>query len=117
MQSVLEDAVECFQKQFGTPRFRDYRIAREAEQWFFTDDYQWPFSFVNICSVLGIDSRVYPARSQQAESRATGRNSTPRVASTHKPPATAASSRVKILSFIHFHAQRGSPRWTASFLW
>ncbi len=55
MQAVLEDAIECFQKQFGTPRFRDYRIAREAEQWFFTDDYQWPFSFVNICSVLGID--------------------------------------------------------------
>ncbi len=56
MQAVLEDAIECFQKQFGTPRFRDYRIAKEAEQWFFTDDYQWPFSFVNICSVLGIDS-------------------------------------------------------------
>lgn len=55
IQSVLEDAIECFQKQFGTPRFRDYRIAQEAEQWFFTDDYQWPFSFVNICSVLGID--------------------------------------------------------------
>ena len=55
MRAVLEDAIECFQKQFGTPRFRDYRIAREAEQWFFTDDYQWPFSFVNICSVLGID--------------------------------------------------------------
>lgn len=55
MQAVLEDAIECFQKQFGTPRFRDYRIAKEAEQWFFTDDYQWPFSFVNICSVLGID--------------------------------------------------------------
>ena len=55
MQAVLEDAIECFQKQFGTPSFRDYRIAQEAEQWFFTDDYQWPFSFVNICSVLGID--------------------------------------------------------------
>ena len=55
MQTVLKDALECFQKQFGAPRFRDYRIAREAEQWFFTDDYQWPFSFVNICSVLGID--------------------------------------------------------------
>ena len=55
MQSVLEDAIDCFQKQFGAPRFRDYRIAKEAEQWFFTDDYTWPFSFVNICSVLGID--------------------------------------------------------------
>ena len=55
IQSVLEDAIDCFQKQFGTPRFRDYRIAQEAEQWFFTDDYKWPFSFVNICSVLGIN--------------------------------------------------------------
>ena len=55
IQSVLKDAIECFQKQFGTPRFRDYRIAQETEQWFFRDDYQWPFSFVNICSVLGID--------------------------------------------------------------
>ena len=55
IQSVLEDAIDCFQKQFGAPRFRDYRIAKEAEQWFFTDDYQWPFSFVNICSVLDID--------------------------------------------------------------
>ncbi len=55
IQSVLEDAIDCFQKQFGAPRFRDYRIAKEAKQWFFTDDYQWPFSFVNICSVLDID--------------------------------------------------------------
>ncbi len=55
MQAVLKDALECFQKQFGTPRFREYRIAREAEQWLFTDDYQWPFSFVNICAFLGID--------------------------------------------------------------
>ena len=55
IQSVLEDAIDCFQKQFGAPCFRDYRIAQEAEQWFFTDDYKWPFSFVNICSVLGID--------------------------------------------------------------
>ena len=55
MQSVLEDAIDCFQKQFGGPGFRDYRIAQEAEQWFFTDDYKWPFSFINICSVLGIN--------------------------------------------------------------
>ena len=55
IQFVLEDAINCFQKQFSAPRFRDYRIARKAEQWFFTEDYQWRFSFVNICSVLNID--------------------------------------------------------------
>lgn len=56
MRSILADAIQCFQKQFGTPRYRDYRIAKEAEAWFFSDDYRWPFSFVNISSVLGIDA-------------------------------------------------------------
>lgn len=56
MRSVLADAIHCFQKQFGTPRFRDYRIAKEAEEWFFSDDYRWPFSFVNISATLGIDA-------------------------------------------------------------
>ena len=56
MRSVLADAIHCFQKQFGAPRFRDYRIAKEAEEWFFSDDDRWPFSFVNISAALGIDA-------------------------------------------------------------
>ena len=38
IRTVLEDAIDCFQKQFDAPRFRDYRIAKEAEQWFFSND-------------------------------------------------------------------------------
>lgn len=54
-RAVLEDALRCFQKQFVTNGRRAQRLAREAEEWFFMDDFHWPFSFVNICAVLGLD--------------------------------------------------------------
>jgi hypothetical protein len=56
MHAVLEDAFNCFQKLFSaTTGKRSQRLAREAERWFFDDDTRWPFSFVNICAVLGLD--------------------------------------------------------------
>jgi hypothetical protein len=55
MRAVLEDAIGCFQKQTVNSGRRVKRLAREAEGWFFTTDYNWPFSFVNICAVLGLD--------------------------------------------------------------
>ena len=55
MRAVLEDAVGCFQKQAVTSGRRVQRLAREAEEWFFSDDHHWPFSFVNICAALGLD--------------------------------------------------------------
>ena len=55
MRAVLEDAIECFQKQAFKSDRRTQRLAREAEEWLCKDDQQWPFSFLNICNVLGID--------------------------------------------------------------
>src|SRR5262245_24368249 len=54
MRAVLEDAIGCFQKQTVTSGRRVQRLAKEAEEWFFTDDHHWPFSFVTICAVLGL---------------------------------------------------------------
>lgn len=54
-RAVVEDAFKCFQKPFVANGRRARRLAREAEEWFFADDLQWPFSFVNICAVLGLD--------------------------------------------------------------
>lgn len=53
--AVLEDALECFHKQFVADTREARRLAREAEAWFFTDDPHWPFSFVNICTALELD--------------------------------------------------------------
>jgi hypothetical protein len=56
MRAVLEDAFRCLQQnRTATAKRRAQRLAREAEGWFFSDDTRWPFSFVNICAVLGLD--------------------------------------------------------------
>lgn len=55
MRAVLEDAVNCFQRQPTASGKRAQRLAREAEDWFFSDDANWPFSFLNICAALDID--------------------------------------------------------------
>jgi len=52
MCAVLEDAVDCFQKKFSRATRRGKHLGREAEQWLFSDDPNWPFSFLSICSVL-----------------------------------------------------------------
>jgi hypothetical protein len=54
MRAVLFDAVECFRKYTGQPSNTVRRRAYEAAQWLFADDDRWPFSFVNICAVLGL---------------------------------------------------------------
>ncbi len=55
MRAVLDDAIECFQKQFSERGARTQRLAKEAEEWLFSDYTVWPFSFVNICHALGLD--------------------------------------------------------------
>ena len=55
MRAVLEEAVHCLQRQSLKSGRRAQRLTREAEEWFFTDDSRWLFSFVNICAVLGLD--------------------------------------------------------------
>ncbi len=54
-RAILEDAIRCFQRQFVGKGRRVRRLAREAEEWFAAEDADWPFSFVNICAVLGLE--------------------------------------------------------------
>jgi hypothetical protein len=56
MRAVLEDAVNCFQQQFVKHGPQVQQLAKEAERWLFTDDDHWPFSFVNICAVVGLNA-------------------------------------------------------------
>jgi hypothetical protein len=54
MYAVLEDAFLCFHKQFETES-RFVERAREAEDWFFSDDSRRLFSFVSVCRALGLE--------------------------------------------------------------
>ena len=55
MRAVLDDAINCYQKQFVTNTQRERRLAKEAEAWFFDNDERWPFSFVNVCRALALE--------------------------------------------------------------
>ena len=54
MYAVIEDAFLCFYKPLE-PESRFIQRAREAENWFFSDDSRWPFSFMSVCRALGLE--------------------------------------------------------------
>jgi len=56
MRAVLDDAIHCFQQYSDATSAQARRLAQEAEEWLFSEEEQWPFSFVNICLFLGLDS-------------------------------------------------------------
>lgn len=55
MFAVLLDAVECFQKYPFARGNKLTRQVKDTEEWIFKDDYEWPFSFINICEAVGMD--------------------------------------------------------------
>ena len=62
MLAVLEDAVRCIEEGRWERRFRTRRLAAQAQAWVWCDRADWPFSFVNICEVLGFDVDAMRAR-------------------------------------------------------
>lgn len=54
MLAVLEDAIFCFQKYLFARDISGNKLFREAQDWILEEDQEGPFSFENICEVLGI---------------------------------------------------------------
>lgn len=54
--AVLEDAINCFQKQFAARDRRGKKLFREAEAWIMDQNDERLFSFSNICESLGINA-------------------------------------------------------------
>lgn len=55
MCAVLQDAINCVQWAAVSNSRRARHLAREAEEWVFSNEGNYVFSFVNICTVLGLD--------------------------------------------------------------
>lgn len=55
MLAVLEDAVGTFQKYVNARERNGLRLFEEVEEWFDSNDQQWPYSFVNVSQALGLD--------------------------------------------------------------
>ena len=56
MLAVMENAIMTFQKSvYGATR-RQRRLLKETEEWMYSGDISWPFSFENICASLDIEA-------------------------------------------------------------
>ena len=54
--AILEDALQCISRNTGSPHGRRRREFIEACRWLFQDDHRdWPFTFNNICDLLGLN--------------------------------------------------------------
>jgi hypothetical protein len=55
MFAVLEDAVRCYRTYALAKSAPSRRQFRDAEKWIWKNDWEWSFSFRNICEVLALD--------------------------------------------------------------
>jgi hypothetical protein len=83
MRAVLAEALSCFQNQYYLRHYEAQRLAKEAELWFFSEETNWPFTFVNICTVLHLEPAYirrglrswqahYPLKAPQRKRRTIG---------------------------------------------
>ena len=49
MLAVLEDGIRCFQEHLRNARSNPRLLSQQAEEWIRAVDYEWPFSFNNVC--------------------------------------------------------------------
>ena len=56
--AVFEDAVRCAQR---ARRDVTHRQASEAFEWIASERRDWPFAFVSVCDVLGVDAKAVRA--------------------------------------------------------
>jgi hypothetical protein len=58
MLAVLDNAIACFQK-YASARDRKGKILfKEADDWVQETNHDWPFSFVNVCDILGLPPTI-----------------------------------------------------------
>ncbi len=55
MLAVLQDAVECYQKYALARDPRGRLLFEDACDWIESEEREWPFSYENICEVLGLN--------------------------------------------------------------
>ena len=96
MLAVLEDAVCCIAEGRRRRSFHARRLAAEAEAWVRCNRRDWPFSFVNICDVLGFDPDAFRERLLTTENDASGARPVRVPAPTRMRPMTVAPELARV---------------------
>src|SRR5574341_1139860 len=55
MWAVLADGIDSYRRTAHATAPAPRMEFDDAERWVFTTDWDWPFSFVNLCEVFGFD--------------------------------------------------------------
>src|SRR5512142_715592 len=53
--AILKDGIDCYLKYFSAKPRRGKKRPNEAEEWFFSKDERWLFSFENVCGLLKLE--------------------------------------------------------------
>jgi len=56
MAAVLWDAINCYVSHAQTRDASQRRLHHAAARWIGNGDIEWPYSFENICTALGLDA-------------------------------------------------------------
>lgn len=55
MEAMLADAINIYRLYAFADSIEKKRRFSEARRWLWSDDWRWPFSYRNVCEVLGLD--------------------------------------------------------------
>jgi hypothetical protein len=53
--AILEDAIHCFMKYRFASDSGGRELYEDARVWIESEDRTWPFSYENVCAIVGID--------------------------------------------------------------
>ena len=56
MEAMLADAINVYRRYAFADSREKKKLFWEARRWLWSDDWRWPFSYCNVCEVLGLDS-------------------------------------------------------------
>jgi hypothetical protein len=62
--AVFEDALQCVLRDAPNKRGAHRREFSDACRWFWDNSREWPFAFVNVCDMLGLDRDAVRQRLQ-----------------------------------------------------
>jgi len=79
MLSVLQDALTTWHRYRRDPSTRGQRLFRETQEWFWSADESWLYTFENVCKHLDLDpdsirERLVGRQATPARGRAQGMN-------------------------------------------
>ena len=55
MWAVFADGIDCYRRYAHATSVEQRAQFVEAEDWVLSTDWEWPFSFVNLCEIFGFD--------------------------------------------------------------